>query len=712
MEKLIRPLRLAVMALITAALIAGSVVILYKLQIVEGRAYYEESRNSIVSTVRVPAARGSILDRYGRVLVENRVCNNLRIDEKKLFGDLSDEAIAGANETLLRLASAVTAFGDSYTDTLPITREPPFEYTEMTELQRYTLDAYVKEKQKVDGLKENPSAVELMAYMRERYKIDNSYTAAETRTIAGIRYELNSRYIDGFSTSAYIFAQDVSMDLVTTLMETGVPGFEVESSFIRDYHTTYASQILGYVQPMDPADVEKYSELGYEMDAQVGRAGAELAFERYLHGTDGEARVTRTASGVTTGTVYTRETTPGDNVYLTIDIGLQEAAENALNAYITQVNAEREIKNAEIDLYGGDEEDKKQLITGAAAVAVKVDTGEPLAIASWPGYDIPTLLRDYTAVAEAENAPMFNRALQAAYAPGSTFKPCVAIAALCEGKIATTTTIDCEGVYTHYADYGYSPRCWIYSDTVPLTHGTLSLSEAITHSCNYYFYTLGDYLQITLMAKYAKLFGLGEHTGIELYEVTGQMTSDELYQANYGRDVYMGETIAAAIGQAESLFTPMQMAEYCAAIANGGVRHGASLLGAVSSYDFGEVLFRRTSEVLSEVKAAPEYYDAVHTGMRGVVTDSANGAAYLYFYDTPYSLAAKTGTAQLGEGQTNNAMFICYAPYENPEIAIAVAVEKGSAGASNAPIARQILDYYFAFKDSAVALETEGELLK
>ena len=707
MEKLIKPARLALLAVVTALLIAVSIVTLYKLQIIQGYSYYEESLDNNFSTVRVPAARGSIMDRYGRVLVENRVCNNLLIDVDDLLPDRKPETAARANATILELVNTITEFGDSYTDTLPITKSPPFEYTSMNEVQRVFLEAYIRDRTD-EGLNQNPSAVELMAYMRDRYQIDNSYTAEETRIIAGVRYEINGRY--SVATSDYIFAQDVSMDLVATLMERGVPGFDVETSFIRDYNTTYASHLLGYTGKIVDGEMEYYADKGYDLDAQVGREGAEYAFEEYLHGTDGEARVNRTRTGVVTSTVYTKETIPGDHVYLTIDIGLQEAAENALNSYITQENIVRREKNYEIDTYGGDEKDKKQLITGGAVVAVNVKTGEPLAIASWPGYSLEDLMNDWDSVVGAENDPLYNRALFGAYAPGSTFKPCVAMAALCEGKIVPTTPITCTGLYMAYADYEYTPKCWIYG--TGMTHDTLTLPEAITHSCNIYFYTLGDYLHISLMAKYAKLFGLGEKTGIELPENLGQMTSDELFMEKYGREVYNGEAIGAAIGQAESEFTPLQNAEYCAALANNGYRYSASILKGVYTYDFGTQVYERSPEVLSRVEAEQEYYDAIHEGMYGVAHEVYNGGAYVHFLDAPYTVAAKTGTAQTGEGQTNNGMFICYAPYEDPEIAVAVAVEKGGAGASIAAIGRDVLDYYFAFKQSTVALEREGQLLR
>ena len=711
MEKLIRSGRLAVMGLITLAMIAVAAVTLYKLQIVEGQKYYEESRNNNTTYQRVQAARGNIMDRYGRVLVENRVCNDLVIDINDLFRE-DDPDYLGANAAILTLVNTLDEYGDSHTDTLPITKQPPFEYTAMDDSQSATLEAWIAEKVLLGELgTETPTAVELMAYMRDRYKIDNSYTAEETRIIAGVRYEINSRYIHNFATSDYVFARDVSMDAITLLMENDVPGFDVVTSFIRDYNTSYASHLLGYTGSIHGDEVEHFKSLGYALDTQVGRAGAEAAFEDYLHGTDGESRVTRTAAGTVISTVYTSETVPGDHVYLTIDIGLQETAENALNSFITQENLERAAKNEELDLYGGLEEDYQQLITGAAAVAVEVKTGEPLSIASWPGYDVTELLADWNAVADAENGPLLNRALQAAYEPGSTFKPCMAIAGLAEGKINTGTLIECNGVYTEYEEYNYTPTCWVWTPYVRLTHGELNVTSAITNSCNIFFYSLGDYLKISLMAKYASLFGLGEHTGIELYEELGAMTSDELYQARYGRDVYSGETIAAAIGQAESQFTPLQLAEYCAAVANNGSRHSASILKSVYSYDFSRMVYSRQAEELSAVETEQEYFDAVHQGMLGVANDPV-GTAYLTFSDAPYTVAAKTGTSQRGENETNNGVFICYAPYENPEIAVAVVVEKGGSGASVAGIARQILDYYFAFRDSTMALEGEKTLLR
>lgn len=702
MDKLVKPSRLLALALLLAALIGIYVVSLYKLQIVEGAAYSEASRNSVVSTRVVPAARGNIMDRYGRVLVSNRTCNNLLINSDELFALDDDDTWDKANAAILELVNTVEACGDTYTDELPVTKDSPFTYTEMTDVQRARLQAFLENA----GLDQDASAVELMSYFRTRYKIDNSYSARQMRIIAGIRYEINIRYI--IPTSDYVFAQDVSIELITRLMENNVPAFEVETSYVREYNTTAAAHLLGYIGMMNEKEAEYYGDRGYKFNALVGKDGVEYAFEDYLHGVDGEAKVTRTASGTITSTVYTQEPQPGDNVYLTIDLNLQEAAERALDKSITAMNDERRKQNEEIEQYGGAEEDIQQLIDGGAVVAVKVKTGEPLAIASWPTYNLPTIMEDYDEIVAAENAPLFNRALNGIYAPGSTFKPCTAIAALNEGIISTTSTVTCEGKFRKYEDAGYAPNCWIY----PGQHGPLTVTNAIKVSCNYFFYTVGDFLGIDRLSEYALQFGLGTSTGIELPEDTGHMSTQDLKMELEGLPWYNGDTIAAAIGQSYSQFTPLQLAEYCAAVANGGTRHSASLLKAVRSYDYSEKVFQRDEEVLNVVEAPAEYYSAVQEGMY-LVANNFEGSAYETFGDYGYChVAAKTGTAQVGSKKTNTAVFICYAPYEDPEIAVAVVVEKGAAGKAVAGIARDVLDAYFGLEAGSRQIDAELTLLR
>ena len=713
MKRLVSSSRLAAFALVVVLLIALCAGTLYKLQIIEGAAYYEESQNSLTSYPSVTAARGNILDRYGRVLVSNRECYNLKISDTRLFSD----EVEDPNAVILQMINLVEAAGETYTDDLPITLEPPFEYTNMTDIQRTLLDAYLKAK----GLDEDTTAVELMSYFRTRYEIANSYTAEEMRKIASVRYAVNVRY--EINTNSYIFVEDASIDLISDLM--GVVGnvVEVETSYVREYSTQYAAHILGYVQAMSEEDMAKYrpedENSGYDYDTKVGRDGVEAAFEDWLHGTNGEARVKRTANGTVTSTVYLEDPVPGNHVYLTIDIQLQEQAERILETGIYELQIERNDDNAEAVAEGRLDEVRED-IQGGAIVVVDVKTGEPLAIASYPTYDLATIIEDYADLLEADYDPLFNRALMGAYAPGSTFKPCTAIAGLTENIINTETQIECTGIFTKYESQGYAPACWIYTQMDgQLTHGYDNVTEALKDSCNIFFYTVADDLGIRKLMEYAEDFGLGESTGIELTETTGNMSNPDNH-LNYDVDGWVdGDTVQAGIGQSDSMFTPLQIAEYCAAIANGGTRHSAALLKSVRSYDYSRQLYQNKTEVLSIVDSADYNWAAVQRGMYLMANDITSSSNTVYYTLGNYSyngvslpVAAKTGTSQLGEGKTNNAIFMCYAPFDDPEIAVAIVVERGLSGANLSRMARNVLDAYFSLGSISNTAERENSLLK
>ena len=713
MKRLVSSSRLAAFGLIVVMLITLCVATLYKLQIIDGAAYYEESVNSDPTEESVTAARGNILDRYGRVLVSNRECYNLKISDTRLFSD----EVEDPNAVILQMINLVEAAGETYTDDLPITLEPPFEYTNMTDIQRTLLDAYLKAK----GLDEDTTAVELMSYFRTRYEIANSYTAEEMRKIASVRYAVNVRY--EINTNSYIFVEDASIDLISDLM--GVVGnvVEVETSYVREYNTQYAAHILGYVQAMSEEDMAKYrpedENSGYDYDTKVGRDGVEAAFEDWLHGTNGEARVTRTANGTVTSTVYLEDPVPGNHVYLTIDIQLQEQAERILETGIYELQIERNDDNAEAVAEGRLDEVRED-IQGGAIVVVDVKTGEPLAIASYPTYDLATIIEDYADLLEADYDPLFNRALMGAYAPGSTFKPCTAIAGLTENIINTETQIECTGIFTKYESQGYAPACWIYTQMDgQLTHGYDNVTEALKDSCNIFFYTVADDLGIRKLMEYAEDFGLGESTGIELTETTGNMSNPDNH-LNYDVDGWVdGDTVQAGIGQSDSMFTPLQIAEYCAAIANGGTRHSAALLKSVRSYDYSRQLYQNKTEVLSTVDSADYNWAAVQRGMYLMANDITSSSNTVYYTLGNYGyngvslpVAAKTGTSQLGEGKTNNAIFMCYAPFDDPEIAVAIVVERGLSGANLSRMARNVLDAYFSLGSISNTAERENSLLK
>ncbi len=696
MQHMVKPSRLVMLAVIFALLLGIYFVALYKLQIIGGREYYSVGETETKEETTIAAARGNILDRYGRVLVSNSLCNNLSINVTELFSQDDPNAI------ILELCKAVNEFGDTYTDTLPITMEPPFEFTEMDTLQTSMLEAWLE----ANDMDKDSSAVEILAAMRTRYEIGSEYSAEDARIIVGVRYEINDRY--NINTTPYVFAEDISMPLLTYLMEQDIPGFEVSSSYVREYKTDYAAHLLGYTGKLTAEEWDTYADKDYSLDAYVGKDGVEYAFEEYLHGVDGEAEVYSNLEGVTLRTQYTKEPQPGNHVYLTLDIGLQEVCEEALASHIESINEERAQIIADAEKYGTE---STEMISGGAIVVVKVDTGEPLALASWPTYDASTMLEDYEELLADENAPLYNRALMGVYAPGSTFKPCTATALLAEGLLTPLTTLKTEGQFTKYIDDGYAPECWIYS-SYDYTHGEINVVQAITYSCNYFFYYYGDILGIDKMAYYAKLYGLGESTGIELPEVTGQMSTQSFKEQYTGISWFQGDTLQSAIGQSYTEFTPLQMAEYCAAIANKGTRHSASILKEVRSYDYSKTLFSRETEVLSELDIDESIFDSIQYGMWGVIYDSASTLTDGWL-DSDIVVAAKTGTAQRGEGLVNNAMFILFAPYDDePEIAIAIAVEKGGAGATLSPVARKIVDYYFTFQSNANTVENAYTLLK
>ena len=706
----IKTSRVVAFGLIVALLIALCVGTLYQLQIINGAAYYDASQNNNVTYPAVKAARGNILDRYGRVLVSNRECYNLVINTTRLFGDEVDDP----NAVILEMVNIVEDSGAEFIDDLPITKSPPFEYTDMNDFQRTLLNAYFTR----HGLDEDTTAVELMSYFRTRYDIDNTYSAEDMRKISAIRYALNVRY--AINTSSYTFVEDASIDLISDIMGAVGSVIEVESSYVREYNTQYAAHLLGYIGAMTDVEQEQYmvgDNSGYNYDSMVGKDGVELAFESWLHGTDGKSRVTRNSEGTITSTVYEEDPVPGNHVYLTIDIQLQEAVERALENGIIALQLERDQENAEA-IANGTPDEVREDIQGGASVVVDVNTGNPLAIASYPTFDASQVYENYAEYLNAEYDPLYNRATMGAYAPGSTFKPLVALAALSENIINTETRIKCEGIFSKYADQGYAPECWIYTQE-QLTHGNDNVSEAIRDSCNYFFYTIADMMGIDIMDEYAADFGLGESTGIEIAETTGNMANPDNH-LNYDVDACVyGDTVQAGIGQSDSLFTPLQLAEYCAAIANGGTRYSASVLKSVRSFDYTRQLYSGETKVMSTVDSADYNWAAVQYGMY-LFTHDINGSsseAYYAFNNYSYNgesigVAAKSGTSQLGEDITNNALFMCYAPYDDPEIAVAIVVERGRAGSALTNIAKDVLDAYFSLSNPSNSAESENTLLQ
>jgi penicillin-binding protein 2 len=682
MVKFYKPSRVAALFIVMGLLTAIYMLTLYRLQLFDTNAdaYAALARKTTTQEVTLAADRGDILDRNGVVLVSTRAAYNITLSRDKL---LKRDDI---NEIILKLVHTAIDNGVSYTDTFPVTTGAPFAYlSDMTTSQRNLLNAYFDYFEELDpGI----SASDLIVWMKKHYGIDYTTNISDARLIIGVRYEMEIRAI--VYTNPYVFASDVSSDFLSLIKEAQLPGVNVEPSAVRVYHTPYAAHLLGHIGKMTKEQYEKYKELGYSYNSIVGQSGVELAFEEYLHGTDGVQYITTSDKDGTVLDVYTdKKPTPGQNVFLSIDIGLQAVCENSLAAKIDLINSERE------------EEDR---VTGGAVVVSDVNTGEVLALCSYPTYDLANYSKIIGDLLNNKNTPLVNRATTGLYNPGSTFKMITALAGLKNGVISPSTLINDTGVYMKYADKDFKPVCWIYSNTGH-GHGPENVVTALRDSCNYFFYEVADNLGINKISETAADFGLGSKTGIELSEKAGVLATPANKEELFGQVWYSANTIISAIGQDINYFTPIQLANYVATIANGGTRYSMTVLNHIRSADYTSVVHTPERKVLGQV-AGSEYLRVIQEGMKLVASD---GTAKSVFRNYPIPVAAKTGTVQsvhtMGKAALNTGVFVCYAPANNPEIAISLVVEKGTSGSTIMEIARDIMDYYFDDRPSVTVAE-------
>ena len=646
-----------------------------------------QRRITRMSTIH--AARGNIYDRNGVLLASGRPSYNIKLDWWLLRN------AADTNASIQELVYATMDEGISYTDTFPVTRGAPFEYlSNMTSVQRNRLNAYF-EFHKLDP---EINVSDLLAWFYRHYKIDYTVNILDARLIIGVRYELEVRIIMG-TINPYVFAYDVSTDFVSYLEERGLTGVYAESTYVREYHTAHASHLLGYIGAMTPEEYERYRESGYPMDAVVGKVGAELAFEELLYGASGQRVVTLLENGTIIGDEVTKEPEPGSHVYLTIDLGLQTVAEHVLRTRIEAMNLLRD-----------DEEEEP--IPGGAVVVTNVHTGEILAAASYPTFNLTTLSEDWAFLNADPTFPMLNRATQGRYSPGSTFKMVTAFAALRHGVIGRYLEINDTGIYTAYDDF--TPSCWIFSER-KVGHGLLNVVQALECSCNYFFIAVSDWFPggwrdgAKYLAEAAQEFGLGRTTGLEIPEYSGRLATPEVKLAlpNEDDNWYNADTLTAGFGQGLNRFTPVQLANYSATIANGGTLYSLSILRRVLSSDF-EVTYQHEPEVLNEIEEK-EFLEIIQEGMLAVSRGN-RGTARSVFSGYKISVASKTGTVQVEGAKMNDGVFVCYAPANNPEIAISIVVEKGGSGSAIMDIARMIFDHYFMTENTFQATPY-GELI-
>lgn len=635
-------------------------------------------------TEPIQAFRGEIFDRNGTPLVTNKYTYTLQLDYGSFPAKNSEQnaLLCKAmeildNQGIEPIAPSATPFVISAGE-----NSVSFRYDESffdtVKGRRY--------EKLIDGmnLDDVRNVDECVRGLMERYALIDEegellYTPDETVMLVTYRLDME---LSNFSVvEPYDLAADIPLSAVSQAMEDLTRGIRVTTVLSRNYeYPGYASHILGRIGKVPNGSEEYYLDRGYSLDDVVGLDGVEKAFEESLRGVDGERTITEDSYGNIIKVEITREPLAGADVYLTIDIGMQMEAENALATTIQRIR---------------DEADPSRPLTGedastGAIVATDVGTGDILAIASYPTYNLATFGSDFALLNADERRPMYNRALFGTYAPGSTFKVGVAIAALEEGIIDTDTIINAQGKYTYYSDY--QPECWVYA--YGGVHGYINVTEAIQESCNYFFYEVGRLLTIEKMNAHMKNFGFGEATGIELPEKTGILAGPDYRNDNGLGKWSPGDTLQAAIGQSDNVFTPLQINMYLTTVLNRGKRYSAHLLDRIVNYS-GAVLEESTPTVLSEETFSEEIFETVREGMKNVMD---NGSAARVFAGYPIPVGGKTGTAQIYKTKSDNAIMTAFAPYDAPKIAVTCVIEQGANGTNAGYAIKDIFDYYFGLE--------------
>lgn len=682
MERITRKRALIMLGLVIG-LLAFFCGLLYSMQVADN----EDRVNNITTyttRTRVRAARGDIVDTNGNVLVTNRASYNLVFNHYVILG------CGNPNERLLELALLCRDLGIEYDDHFPISDSWPFTYTLSdfpTSWQAY-FQAFLASRGDLDS---DITAPLLMQALRKSYGIPSEWSDEDARMVIGLRYELSLR--NGITNLPnYVFLEDATDSQLASILELSVPGLNVETSLVRVYKTEYAAHVLGYIGAMSASQWAVYKPLGYEMDALVGQAGFELAFEEYLHGVDGIREDVVTKDGTVVDSYYVVEPKAGNNVEVSIDLMMQIVAEDAL------ANMMAELRDPLINTADGLD------CEGAAVVAIDTRTGQVLVCASYPTYDPAKLFTNWNEIVNAPYDPLINRALNSKYPPGSTFKPAMVIAGIDNGYITPTEMIDDKGVYTKYS--GFRPAC-MYFTNYGKYHTNVDAAHALKVSCNYYFYVLADRMgNMNKIDAVAKALGLGEYTGVELFETRGQRANPEtkakLFAGTTSAGWYAADQVMAGIGQSFHRYSPMQLASYAMGLGNQGTRYKATFLDRVLSPDYRKIVMDNPPQILSTLTISSTAYNTYLDGMIRVCHWSG-GTAYSVFKNYPIQVAAKTGTAEDNPLASDNASFICFAPADDPRIAIAVYGEKtGGGGGRLAGVAKAILDMYFGFSTGDV----------
>ena len=635
------------------------------------------------------AQRGEIYDRNGNKLVYNEYSYDLVFDYDAMAATQAER-----NEDILVIIGALQKKGVSITDqadSFPFDGTYP-NYTYKKEISDPNSDLYYRLLKRIaENELENecdkpknelsasyleafyasqPSAFpqedEIVDWYLTRYKMTDGdgnamFSDADTDRLIRMRYDME---VNDFSIyNRYVVACDVDMSAVTYIEELCVAGAQFTVVASREYaYPGYASHILGQLGKIQEEDWQYYQSKGYDMDDLVGISGCERTFEQYLRGIDGVRLVVEDKDGNVISSRIEKEAIAGKDVYLTIDIDLQIAAEDGLAQNV------KNIATAE----------------AGAICALDPKSGEVLALASYPTYDLSTYNEDYEELSRDPAKPFLNRALNEIYAPGSTFKVGMVAAGITNGTVTASTKLDCAGVYTYYKDY--QPTCLG-------VHGDVTAAYSLQVSCNCYFYELGRRMGISTMNEYCRAYGFGSHTGIELSEQVGILAGPDYRNDNGLPHWTDGNTISAAIGQSDNSVTPLQLASYIATVLNGGTRYSAHLLLKVQDYQTGEVVVSTQPEVLDSVELTASAISAAKSGMLRMVQNSQTVSGYMR--DVPVKVGGKTGTAQRGGDKLDNGLFVCAAPYDDPEIVVSSVIESSGSGALSTYAASRVLAEFY-----------------
>ena len=676
----IRRMRVLVVAACILMLLYGLRLIF--LQLVNGDDFKSQATNTTDYKFTVTAARGDIVDSRGERIATSVTGYNVVLN-KLLMGD---EDLDGMLQKIVEL---LRANGESWNDTLLISQPDAAGNYTFTAEEGSTRDQKALAAMKDNlGLQQYATANDVMEKLVEDYDLA-SYPLSWQRTLGGIHYEMQ---LQAFSNvNNFIMAENVSEATVATIKEhsLSLPGVEIVETSTRSYEqSTVLPHVLGRVGKIT---AEKWKvtdengqttyplrEKGYNMNDIIGISGLESAYEDELRGKDGVETITRNSDGVIVDTALTTVPEPGHTVQLTIDSRFQKAVDKALAENIDMIN--RVYNTGSMKAAAG------------AAVVLDVKDGSVLAASNYPSFDQNLYATQYSEYSADESLPLFNRALQGLYTPGSTFKPAVAIAALDTGLINRYSTVNCTRVYTYYKDY--RPKCTQHGHG----NGPIDVVNAIKWSCNIFFYDVGRRLTSDVYDAYAYKLGLGQRTGVEVSEATGHLTTKN--DSNYMESL----DIQAAIGQGNTVVTPVQLATYAATIANRGTRYRTHFVKAILDSNTGEVLQETQPEVMDVIEDKGETFDLIQQGMIGVSQTISALANY------PYTIACKTGTPQRSEGYYSgssyrhytNTMMIAYGPTEDAQIAIGIVVEYGGGGARAGNLMADIFNAYFAMQDGTL----------